>query len=345
LFLLNNYYILKYICLFCVLVFIIYILVIPIPAISQVREKNLETHVHVNLKMYMNDHEIIVPANIGIDPRLWKNHSLDRYSGNAQHLSALHTHASDGTIHAESIIFNIFTLGDFLNVWGLNQSMIKNVHINNKEIKSPDYRTLPLQNNQNLTMELKSENSTTKLYDFVNHTYGLAFSYPSYWVLHDLSFQKYPSPFNEKFNYTLQLHPKNGDFLGAPFLIPHIEIKVIKLLSNNKTLDQFLVTNLPMILELNLENSKDIEILKSIESYPFTLDGNPARKIVMVDDNFTGGNANNVTQKTMQIWCIKNDNLYIISYNGITSPVTTTSFRYDNYTRTINEILDSFKIY
>jgi hypothetical protein len=44
-----------------------------------------------------------------------------------QGMAPLHTHDSSGTIHVESLINRNYTLGEFLNIWGID--------LNNKVIK------------------------------------------------------------------------------------------------------------------------------------------------------------------------------------------------------------------
>ena len=85
-------------------------------------------HIHANLSVTVNGKSLIVPNGIGINSSLWKDHSLDRF-GTEQNanifglitpaMSPLHTHDSSGTIHVESIEYRNYTLGQFLNIWGI----------------------------------------------------------------------------------------------------------------------------------------------------------------------------------------------------------------------------------
>src|SRR5438094_9841323 len=60
---------------------------------------------------------VTVPAQIGIDQNLWKDHSLDQYGIGG--LSPLHTHDTSGTIHVEAnTSHHDFTLHEFLAIWG-----------------------------------------------------------------------------------------------------------------------------------------------------------------------------------------------------------------------------------
>lgn len=85
-------------------------------------------HIHANLSVTVNGKSLIVPNGIGINSSLWKDHSLDRF-GTGQNanifglitpaMSPLHTHDSSGTIHVESTEYRNYTLGQFLNIWGI----------------------------------------------------------------------------------------------------------------------------------------------------------------------------------------------------------------------------------
>lgn len=85
-------------------------------------------HTHSMLNVTVNGNSILVPNGVGINSTLWNDHSLDAYGSTQETsilgmvtpaMSPLHTHDSDGIIHVESNEFKNFTLGDFLNIWGL----------------------------------------------------------------------------------------------------------------------------------------------------------------------------------------------------------------------------------
>jgi hypothetical protein len=73
--------------------------------------------------------------------------------------------------------------------------------------------------------------------------------------------------------------------------------------------------------------------VKTIESNPTTLAGNPAHKIVFLPPT------DNVPFKfeTMLVWTVKSDKVYIISYNAEAA-------RYSTYLPTIQKMIDSFEI-
>lgn len=80
--------------------------------------KPMVMHIHPKLSMTVDGKDTPVPKNIGIDSSLWKDRSLDQYG--MQGMSSLHTHDASGTIHVESNEQRDYTLGNFLDVWGMN---------------------------------------------------------------------------------------------------------------------------------------------------------------------------------------------------------------------------------
>jgi hypothetical protein len=83
-------------------------------------------HIHPQLTLLINNTSSSVPAQIGIDPSLWKDHSLDEFGMQSMPemkmsaMAPLHTHDNSGIVHVESTINRNYTLGEFLNIWGLN---------------------------------------------------------------------------------------------------------------------------------------------------------------------------------------------------------------------------------
>jgi hypothetical protein len=83
-------------------------------------------HIHPQLSVLVDNAPIEVPEQIGINPSLWKDHSLDRFGMqsmpevNMSGMAPLHTHDISGIIHVESTVNRKYTLGEFLNIWGLN---------------------------------------------------------------------------------------------------------------------------------------------------------------------------------------------------------------------------------
>ncbi len=81
-------------------------------------------HWHPQLRITIDGNAVTIPANIGIDPSLWRDHSLDEYSmmqdmpDGMQGMAPLHTHDTLGTIHVESRVSRDYTLGEFFRIWG-----------------------------------------------------------------------------------------------------------------------------------------------------------------------------------------------------------------------------------
>ena len=81
-------------------------------------------HWHPRLSIMINGQAMMIPANIGIDPSLWQDHSLDAYGMQAMPsmgmgaMAPLHTHDASGKIHLESLEVRDYTLGDFFRIWG-----------------------------------------------------------------------------------------------------------------------------------------------------------------------------------------------------------------------------------
>lgn len=83
-------------------------------------------HIHSQLSITMDGKPMKVPSQIGIDPSLWNDNSLDEYGMQAMPemgmsgMAPLHTHDDSGIIHVESSINRDYTLGEFFKTWGLD---------------------------------------------------------------------------------------------------------------------------------------------------------------------------------------------------------------------------------
>ena len=118
-------------------------------SITSHNEGSLVTHLHFSLNVITNGKPISVPKNIGIDSSLHKDHSLDKYG--AQGAAPLHTHDYSGTVHVESTVNRNYTLGEFLNIWGLDLHG-KTTKLTVNGIAVPDYRNHVLEDGQNLDL-------------------------------------------------------------------------------------------------------------------------------------------------------------------------------------------------
>jgi hypothetical protein len=74
-----------------------------LPVLSQ---EALAFHIHMLLQVYVDGKAVTVPQGIGIDQV-------------EQFITVLHTHDATGIIHVESPKQTTYTLGEFMNVWGV----------------------------------------------------------------------------------------------------------------------------------------------------------------------------------------------------------------------------------
>jgi hypothetical protein len=96
----------------------------PTTMIGAQMDKAIIMHFHPHLNLMIDGKPVTVPSQIGIVPSLWKDHSLDQYgmqamSNGMSGMAPLHTHDASGTIHVESNVNRNYTLGEFLNIWGV----------------------------------------------------------------------------------------------------------------------------------------------------------------------------------------------------------------------------------
>ena len=94
--------------------------------------KKIVMHIHPRLNVTLDGKSLVIPAGIGINTTLWQDHSLDQYgmgpmkmnmggtSMIMQGMAPLHTHDTSGVIHVESNEFRNYTLGQFLQNWGMD---------------------------------------------------------------------------------------------------------------------------------------------------------------------------------------------------------------------------------
>jgi hypothetical protein len=76
---------------------------IGVPPLSPV--EGAVVHIHQHLDIFVDGHQVTVPAGVGIDP--------------AAGYAPLHTHDPSGIVHVESPTVRSYTLGEFFAVWGV----------------------------------------------------------------------------------------------------------------------------------------------------------------------------------------------------------------------------------
>jgi hypothetical protein len=106
-------------------------------------QSDIGYHIHAVLFVYVDGKQVPVPANIGIDPQ-------------GRFIAALHTHDGTGVVHMEATRPYPFTLGEFINVWGVDFSAnnlgaykagdgkVLQLWVNGKQVSDPvNYRMKP----------------------------------------------------------------------------------------------------------------------------------------------------------------------------------------------------------
>jgi len=109
-------------------------------------------HIHPRLYIEMDGQTYMVPQNVGIDPSMWKDHSLDQYGMTG--MAPLHTHTNDGIIHVESNVKRDYTLGEFLDIWGID---LKGKTVNATSNGEPitDYRAHVLKDDESIILKIQ----------------------------------------------------------------------------------------------------------------------------------------------------------------------------------------------
>lgn len=113
----------------------------------------LVMHSHVLLEITAGGNKVVVPANIGIDPRFYNDHTLDKHAAKPE-LAPIHTHNGDGLIHIESIALHEYTMGDFLNIWGFDPSEMRTISMTVDGEVIPDYKNHVLIDGQQITLKI-----------------------------------------------------------------------------------------------------------------------------------------------------------------------------------------------
>lgn len=115
--------------------------------------KPILLHIHPRLYLNVDGKPYFVPQNVGIEPDLWKDHTLDQYG--MKGMAPLHTHTADGMIHVESTIIRNYTLGEFLDIWGLDlKGKTISVAVDGEPIS--DYRNHIFKDEESIIMNMTS---------------------------------------------------------------------------------------------------------------------------------------------------------------------------------------------
>jgi hypothetical protein len=91
----------------------------PIDGIQCDRAEQVAYHIHARLAIFVNGVPKQVPHGIGVAPPMQTAGSgSDTFVTGGGCLYWLHTHAADGVIHLESPSAQVYTLGQFFDIWG-----------------------------------------------------------------------------------------------------------------------------------------------------------------------------------------------------------------------------------
>lgn len=123
------------------------------PTMDKSSSETMLMHIHPRLYLNIDGKPYFVPQNVGIDSDLWKDHSLDQYGMNG--MAPLHTHTADGMIHVESKIVRNYTLGEFLDIWGLDLKG-KSVSVSVYGEPISDYRNHIFKDDESIIMNITS---------------------------------------------------------------------------------------------------------------------------------------------------------------------------------------------
>src|SRR5713226_1495048 len=121
--------------------------------------KPIIMHFHPHLNLMIDGKPATVPSQIGIDPSLWKDHSLDQYGMQAMAngmsgMAPLHTHDATGIIHVESSIIRNYTLGQFVNIWGGFDTNAKAVKATVDGAPVSDYKNIILRDGEQINLDV-----------------------------------------------------------------------------------------------------------------------------------------------------------------------------------------------
>ena len=121
--------------------------------------KTIIMHIHPILKLMIDGKSVTLPAQIGIIPSLWKDHSLDRYGMQAMinmympATAAMGTESNNGVVGVAPSANKNSTLQNFLKIWGIDLEH-KNVAISVDGKPVTDFKDYILRNGERLIMTI-----------------------------------------------------------------------------------------------------------------------------------------------------------------------------------------------
>jgi hypothetical protein len=303
-------------------------------SISETYGEDLVIDEKVHITISKDNETLIVPAKIGIEHDLWKDHSLDYYSSDSNYTSPLHTKNYNGTINIESIHDREFTLENFLDIWGFDKSELKNIFCNEKKCNINSTLT----DGQNLILQIKNDEYYNNFSKYVYQR--ITFEYPSEWNLtNNLTL---PSEYlygmtlrNETFVNLIKVFPKESKYMITPFF----SILINKLDSNMTQLDEYYKDNLYKLLIANENifphfiNYNETKINNgNLLAYQIFLN------TTLVAEPGSSAKGNNITQQEFHIWALKDGYFYDISFRAFENV-------YNNYLPVVDKIIKSIRFH
>jgi hypothetical protein len=139
---------------------------------SNVTNKKIVMHIHPQLNVTLDGKSLVIPAGIGINTTLWNDHTLDQYGMGPmkmttkemnmimQGMAPLHTHDTSGIIHVESNEFRNYTLGQFLQIWGIDlDGREVKLSVNGNDVK--DYKNHILTDKEQMILNIENQKNVT----------------------------------------------------------------------------------------------------------------------------------------------------------------------------------------
>jgi hypothetical protein len=118
--------------------------------LAEIHSVPLARHDHVSLSIVVNGRPVVIPEEVGMNPQLWNDHSLDKYGPSG--ISPMHTHDTSGTIHIESTTPREFTVGEFLTVMGIDLDTVTRMTLDGNEVA--DFRNHAMNDRERIQLEL-----------------------------------------------------------------------------------------------------------------------------------------------------------------------------------------------
>lgn len=118
--------------------------------LEEIHRVPLARHDHVLLTVLVNGQPAEIPEGVGMSPQLWHDHSLDQYGPSG--ISPMHTHDTSGTIHIESTAPREYTIGEFLEVMGMDSGTVTRMTVDGNEVS--DFLNHEMKRSERIQLEI-----------------------------------------------------------------------------------------------------------------------------------------------------------------------------------------------